>query len=113
MLGALQARAQAQRRHCPQQCTQPSRATEQCRQLLNTHHQPGQPLTIMGSSLGGFYATYLAEQWPNAQCVVLNPVVHAARDLAHYVGPLTKIGRASCRERGESWGVEGVVARKR
>ncbi|HLS16968.1 MAG TPA: YqiA/YcfP family alpha/beta fold hydrolase [Paenalcaligenes sp.] len=89
MYGALQARGQAQRWHCPQLSTQPARAIEQCRQLINTHHQPGQPLTIMGSSLGGFYATYLAEQWPNAQCVVLNPVVHAARDLAHYVGPLT------------------------
>src|SRR5690625_6459636 len=89
MYGALQARGQAQRWHCPQLSTQPARAIEQCRQLINTHHQPGQPLTIMGSSLGGFYATYLAEQWPNARAVVLNPVVNAARQLANYVGTLT------------------------
>src|SRR5690625_5254820 len=89
MYGALQARGQAQRWHCPQLSTQPARAIEQCRQLINTHHQPGQPLTIMGSSLGGFYATYLAEQWPNAQCVVLNHVMLAAREMALYVCPLT------------------------
>src|SRR5699024_2227049 len=86
---ALQERGQAKRWHCPQLSTQPARAIEQCLKLIEQHHQPGQPLTIIGSSLGGFYATYLAEQWPPARCVALNPVVHAARDLGHYVGSLT------------------------
>jgi len=86
---ALQERGQANRWHCPQLSTQPAQAIEQCQELIEQHHQAGQPLTIMGSSLGGFYATYLAEQWSHARCVVLNPVVHAARDLGHYVGPLT------------------------
>lgn len=42
-------------------------------------------LTIVGSSLGGFYATWLAERL-GCRAVLLNPVVHAARDLATQVG---------------------------
>lgn len=86
---ALQAQGLAADWHCPQLDIHPERAIQQCIELIEQHHQPGQPLVIMGSSLGGFYATYLAEQWPEARCIALNPVVHAARDLAHYVGPLT------------------------
>lgn len=86
---ALQARGLADDWHCPQLDTHPQAAIQQCMTLITQHHRAGTALTIMGSSLGGFYATYLAEQWPEARCVVLNPVVHAARDLAHYVGPLT------------------------
>src|SRR5690606_8653064 len=39
----------------------------------------------IGSSLGGFYATWLAERL-GCRAVLLNPVVHAARDLATQVG---------------------------
>ncbi|MBB6085135.1 hypothetical protein HNR28_003188 [Castellaniella defragrans] len=42
-------------------------------------------LTVVGSSLGGFYATWLAERL-GCRAVLLNPVVHAARDLATQVG---------------------------
>ena len=43
---------------------------------------------VIGSSLGGFYATALAERlgW---RAVLLNPAVDPARDLARYVGELT------------------------
>lgn len=47
----------------------------------------GWPATsaVVGSSLGGFYATALAEAtgW---RCGVLNPAVHPARDLAAHIG---------------------------
>ena len=46
-------------------------------------------LCIIGSSLGGFYATYLAEQYPHAKAIMLNPAVRAARELSPYVGQLT------------------------
>jgi hypothetical protein len=46
-------------------------------------------ISFIGSSLGGFYATHLAEQFLNARAVVLNPAVRAARELAPYVGQLT------------------------
>jgi hypothetical protein len=42
-------------------------------------------LTVIGSSLGGFYATWLAEQL-GCKAVLLNPAVEAARDLATQVG---------------------------
>ena len=41
--------------------------------------------TLIGSSLGGFYATWLAEQC-GCRAVLLNPAVHPARGLAPYVG---------------------------
>ncbi|MFD4840152.1 YqiA/YcfP family alpha/beta fold hydrolase [Achromobacter sp. NPDC058515] len=42
-------------------------------------------LTVIGSSLGGFYATWIAEQL-GCKAVLLNPAVEAARDLATQVG---------------------------
>lgn len=89
MYQALKVRGLAERWHCPQLPTHPQTAIAHCAQLIHEHHQPGQPLAIIGSSLGGFYATYLAEHWPEARAVVLNPVVHASRDLATYQGELS------------------------
>jgi len=42
--------------------------------------------TLVGSSLGGCYATWLAEQ-TGCRAVLLNPAVHPARDLRSQVGP--------------------------
>jgi uncharacterized protein len=45
---------------------------------------------VIGSSLGGFYATVLAERWAHAgRVVVLNPAVHPDRDLADRIGETT------------------------
>lgn len=43
------------------------------------------PLTFIGSSLGGFYATYLAEKH-DARAVLVNPAVYPQRDLGAYLG---------------------------
>lgn len=43
------------------------------------------PLTFVGSSLGGFYATWLAERC-GARAVLINPAIHPHLDLAPYVG---------------------------
>jgi hypothetical protein len=45
-------------------------------------------LTLIGSSLGGYYATYLAEQF-GCRVVLLNPAVRPPRDLEKYVGVTT------------------------
>ncbi len=46
---------------------------------------PRQAMAVVGSSLGGFYATWLAEQGI-CKTVLLNPAVFAARDLATQIG---------------------------
>ena len=43
---------------------------------------------MIGSSLGGFYATYLAEA-RGCRAVVFNPAVRPARDLAAHLGTKT------------------------
>jgi hypothetical protein len=45
-------------------------------------------LVVMGSSLGGYYANYLAEKY-GCKAVALNPAVRAPRELASHVGMLT------------------------
>ena len=49
---------------------------------------PKPHMAVVGSSLGGFYATCVAE---NVGCpaVLLNPAVYPARDLAKYIGEQT------------------------
>jgi uncharacterized protein len=46
---------------------------------------PRERMGVIGSSLGGFYATHVAEV-TGCRAVLLNPAVHAARDLAKYIG---------------------------
>lgn len=43
---------------------------------------------VIGSSLGGFYASWVAQQ-VRARSVLLNPAVHPARDLERYIGEQT------------------------
>jgi uncharacterized protein len=45
-------------------------------------------MAVVGSSLGGFYATCIA-QARDCKAVLLNPAVHPARDLAKYIGEQT------------------------
>ena len=49
---------------------------------------PRSTMAVIGSSLGGFYATWLAEQI-GCKAVLLNPAVNPARDLASYIGEQT------------------------
>jgi predicted esterase YcpF (UPF0227 family) len=49
---------------------------------------PHKTMAVVGSSLGGFYATWVAEQI-GCKAVLLNPAVNPARDLAQYIGEQT------------------------
>lgn len=49
---------------------------------------PRETMAVIGSSLGGFYATAVAER-TGCRAVLLNPAVHPARDMAKYVGEQT------------------------
>jgi predicted esterase YcpF (UPF0227 family) len=49
---------------------------------------PRQAIAVIGSSLGGFYATAVAERH-GCRAVLLNPAVDPARDLARHIGETT------------------------
>lgn len=49
---------------------------------------PRKSMAVVGSSLGGFYATWVAEQ-TQCKAVLLNPAIDPARDLQKYVGEQT------------------------
>ena len=49
---------------------------------------PRGSMAVIGSSLGGFYASWVAQQ-TRAPSVLLNPAVHPARDLARHIGEQT------------------------
>ena len=71
-------------------CPQLPPSPQQAMALLidGTADWPTDSSAVIGSSLGGFYATVLAERsgWP---AVLLNPAVNPARDLAKHIGETT------------------------
>jgi uncharacterized protein len=71
-------------------CPQLPPSSREAMVLLNdgTKGWPVASTGVIGSSLGGFYATALAEQ-RGCRAVLLNPAVDPARDLARYVGEIT------------------------
>lgn len=71
---------------CPQLPASPRAAIELARdRILGV---PAQELTLIGSSLGGYYATWLAEQ-TGCRAVLLNPAIRPPRDLERHVGVTT------------------------
>ncbi len=74
--------------HCPQLPASPAAALRELRAA--TAGWPRAPTGIVGSSLGGYYATVLAETLgAPVRAVLLNPAIEPARDLAGYVGEIT------------------------
>ena len=71
---------------CPQLPPSPAAAIALAEQIVADW--PRGTLALMGSSLGGFYATVLAERL-GCRAVLLNPAVDPARDLASYLGEQT------------------------
>jgi len=68
---------------CPQLPPSPAAAMSLVRELIGAW--PRERMAVMGSSLGGFYATQVA-QATGCRAVLLNPAVDPARDLARYIG---------------------------
>ena len=71
---------------CPQLPPSPREAMERVSQGVTDW--PRDTMAVMGSSLGGFYATHVAETC-GCKVVLLNPAVNPARDLAKYIGEQT------------------------
>ena len=72
---------------CPQLPPSPRLAMEAVMQGIALW--PRESMAVIGSSLGGFYATGVAQQ-TGCPAVLLNPAVHPARDLAAYIGEQTQ-----------------------
>jgi predicted esterase YcpF (UPF0227 family) len=90
MAQAMQERGLASKWVCPQLPASPQRSMGLATHLIEQARRdrglnPQQDLVIAGSSLGGYYATCLAEAW-KCRAIVMNPVIYAARDLATQVG---------------------------
>jgi hypothetical protein len=71
---------------CPQLPPSPREAWHLMHE--GTKAWPVQSMAVLGSSLGGFYATVVAEAF-GCPAVVLNPAVDPARDLMRHVGEQT------------------------
>lgn len=74
---------------CPQLPPSPLDAMALVAELVRDW--PAEGAAVVGSSLGGFYATVVAEQRAHRawRAVVLNPAVDPARDLARHIGTQT------------------------
>jgi uncharacterized protein len=81
--------ATAHRFICPQLPASPAVSIELARELIEDRGEPNRDWALIGSSLGGYYATFLAEQY-GCRAALLNPAISPADDLSHYVGVLTR-----------------------
>ena len=82
----MRALGRADEYRCPQLSERPATAMEQSVALVR-NVAPDQ-LTLIGSSLGGFYATFLAEKL-GCRAVMLNPAMRAHEKLGRHVGTQT------------------------
>ena len=71
---------------CPQLPASPQAAVDDV--MAQIAAWPRERMAVIGSSLGGFYATVVAER-TGCRAVLLNPAVDPARDLAAAVGTTT------------------------
>lgn len=70
--------------HCPELHPKPHAVAAQLQQLFESLE--GSPVCVVGSSLGGFYATWAAEEF-GCRAVLINPAVKPYELLKDYVGP--------------------------
>lgn len=83
----LNTRKQGYRLICPPLSPVPDEAIAQAEAIIES--RTGQ-LTLVGSSLGGYYATWLAEKYL-LRAALINPAVIAPISLQKYLGPQTNL----------------------
>ncbi|QOL26816.1 esterase YqiA [Thalassotalea sp. LPB0316] len=69
--------------HCPQIANTPSAAIKQLTELIDRY--PNEQWYLIGSSLGGYFSSYLAERF-NLKAALVNPAVKPYQLLSDYVG---------------------------
>ena len=74
--------------YCPQIISNPKAAIIQLEQLIEQHSTPSCQWYFIGSSLGGYFATYLAEKYQRPAAVI-NPAVKPYHLLVDYLGEQT------------------------
>lgn len=72
--------------YCPQLPASPRDAIALASQIAR--RSASDELTLIGSSLGGYYATWLAEHF-GCRAVLLNPAIKPPRDLEKHIGVTT------------------------
>ena len=87
---------QPPRVHIPTLHHRPATAMREVCAWVDANVADGAALTLVGSSLGGYYATWLAEKY-DARAVVINPAVRPATSLAAHLGPQRNL------HTGEAW----------
>ncbi|PYE14200.1 hypothetical protein C7410_14064 [Paraburkholderia silvatlantica] len=70
---------------CPTLPVSPREAIALAEREIDAQGKPGERVTLIGSSLGGYFATHLAQKhgW---RAALLNPAVAPERDLSKYLG---------------------------
>ena len=72
--------------YCPQLLASPKESMALVMQHIDS--TSADRIAVVGSSLGGYYANFLAEKY-GCKAVVLNPAVWAPKELAPHVGMMT------------------------
>ncbi len=94
LAGVLAARGRQAEFSCPALPHHPVQAVALAESLL-AGEEPGR-VTLVGSSLGGFYAAWLAERY-GCRAVLVNPATRAHAGLESYLGPQKNLYT------GETW----------
>ncbi len=68
--------------HCPRLNNEPEKAIRQLQALIESVKRP---VGLVGSSMGGYYATWLAEQY-SLRAVLVNPAVKPYELMLDYLG---------------------------
>lgn len=69
--------------HCPQVASSPNAAIDQFETILAS--QPNVSWSLIGSSLGGYFSTYLSEKY-HLPAVLVNPAITPYLLLSDYIG---------------------------
>ena len=85
LLEALAARGLGEHAFCPQLPPAPATALAELSAWTESFLSGGGVLTVIGSSLGGHYATCLAERF-GLKAVLINPAVVADLDMSRFIG---------------------------
>ena len=73
---------------CPQLPASPAAAIALAGEFIEDRGDPARDWAVIGSSLGGYYATFLTERY-GCRSALLNPAVRPDLDLGAHVGVLT------------------------